>query len=150
MHVFVASSSALRGSVQDLSQKAARFGVPVARTWSEFTTHYLIDRFPEISDALSLQPASRRKGKKSGDKVFKEKPSLQWLCGLLLESHTHFVKLSWLEAFIQEGELPRGNGNYEETYNPPSEQDHLPDGPNPELWEPKEDRPQLFNQTNLT
>src|SRR5258708_34133082 len=100
MHVFVASSSALRGSVQDLSQKAARFGVPVARTWSEFTAPYVIDRFPEISYALSLQPASRRKDKKRGGKVLKKKPPLQSPCGRSLGFTTHSLKLSLCEAIL--------------------------------------------------
>ena len=149
MYVFLASSVS-RDSAQELSQRAARLGVRVARTWSELTTHYVIDRFPDISDTLSLQPKDRRKRReKNGDSIFKEKPSLQWLCGLLTESHIHFVKLSWLEAFIQKGDLPRGNGNYEEIYNPPSEQDHLPDGPNPELWEPREDRHKMFREMSF-
>ncbi|KAF8326539.1 uncharacterized protein EI90DRAFT_1902602 [Cantharellus anzutake] len=147
IHAFIAASSVSRDAAQDLSQRATKFGVRVARSWSEFTTHYIIDRFPDVSGALSLEPRTkqRRKGLNI-DTSFKEKPSLQWVCGLLAESQTHFIKVSWLEAFVRKGELPRGSRNYEEKYDPPNEQDYLPDGPNPELWVWKEKRVKMFKQ----
>ena len=113
--------------VQGLSARARLFGIRVSRTWSHIATHYLIDKFPPV-------PTNGRD--------FPRYP-IPWLCGLL--SGAHFVSFAWLEALVKKGELPRGSGNLEETYDPPKEDNFAPGGPNPELWEPRDGRQRMFH-----
>jgi hypothetical protein len=60
-------------------------------------------------------------------------------------SGAHFVSLAWLDALVKKGELPRGSGNLEETYDPPKEDNFVPNGSNPELWEPQDGRQRMFH-----
>jgi hypothetical protein len=111
--------------------RARSLGVRVSRTWSHIATHYLIDEFP-------LAPADGNKSPRY---------PIPWLCGLLCGAH--FVNVAWLDALVKKGELPRGSGNLEETYDPPKEDNFVPIGSNPELWEPKDGRQRMFHNVRF-
>lgn len=123
-------SSIDREIAKDFSTRAAQFGIRVTRTWSHIATHCILDRVPEFDEGTpAVYP-----------------PEL--LCGLL--NGSNFVTIEWLKALVEKAELPRGQGNLEDHYDPPRVDDYQPEGAQSDLWKPMDNRQGLFKNVNFT